>query len=248
MSVTFTPNGDTAYFSILGRRVEGRNMWVIMETHIEGSQWSKPDTVEFSGIYSDYGASLSPNGQTLYFSSRRPHRENDTAKKNDYDLWMVQRIGNAWSNPQRLADGINSYKQEYSVAVSNTHLYICADRKDSIGGSDLYVVSRSEELNPFASMRNVGSPPNTLMWEGQASIDPQETRLLFNYVADGEGQNEDIYICYKIDGVWTLPKKLNGIVNTKANEFMHGVSPDGKYCFFGRNGNIYIANLEAALK
>ena len=247
-SVSFSPDGSVAYFSVHAGRKAGRNFWIIMQSKYINGQWQLPDTCSFSGQFSDYGPFLSPDGSTLYFSSRRPVNEGDTTLKNEYDIWKVSVSGNEFGKPKRLADGINTNMEEYSIAAGKNNLYICARRNDSLDRSDIFTVPVSEEDNLFASIKNLGDKVNNEMWEGQPYVNADETMLFFSHAGEGEGANEDIYVCTKDNGNWSKPKKLNGIVNTTQNEFMHFVTPDGKYLFFGRNKNILIVKIENAIK
>lgn len=82
---------------------------------------------------------------------------------------------------------------------------------------------------------------------GETYVSPDESFLIMTYLdEDGAEATEDIYIVRKEGTGWGKKVKLNGIVNTNANEHAYWVSPDGKYLFFGRHNDIYIANLEKA--
>ncbi len=53
MSITFAPDGKTAFFAEAGSS--------IVVSHLQGGQWTDPARVEFSGRYFDFGPSLSPD-------------------------------------------------------------------------------------------------------------------------------------------------------------------------------------------
>lgn len=58
-------------------------------------------------------------------------------------------------------------------------------------------------------------------------------------------RNSDIYVYFKKkDGTWTKPINLGDAVNSKFNERVPSVTPDGKYLFFSRyNEEGAIANI-----
>ncbi|MDG2449030.1 MAG: hypothetical protein P8M34_05315, partial [Saprospiraceae bacterium] len=72
---------------------------------------------------------------------------------------------------------------------------------------------------------------------------PDESYIIY----DGEGTSgygdNDLYISFNKNGVWTEALNLGTEVNTHLTEMCPSVSPDGKYLFFHRgekdNGNIY---------
>lgn len=247
MASSFSRNGDTVYFSIRSKRVEGRNFWTLMSSSFVDGEWTKPDTLPFSNKYSDYGAFLSPDGASLYFASRRPVHSSDSSMKGEYDLWVSERKGEQWATPERLADGINTNLEEYSVAVSHSNLFICSARHDSLGMTDLFIVPRQGEKNVFNSRKNLGANVNTKYYEGNCYVDPEETTLVFNFFGEGENSNEDIFASFKKNGSWSTRIKLNNLVNTPANEYAYWLSPDKKILFFGRDGDILMASFEDTL-
>ncbi|MEO6236039.1 MAG: hypothetical protein ABIQ52_03515, partial [Vicinamibacterales bacterium] len=137
--ITFTPDGRTAIFSVLKGRVENRNFWQIMISDRTSSGWSDPEVASFSGETSDYGPAISPDGQSLYFMSRRTAPGG--AMKADYDIWVTRRRGEHWSTPESLPFPINSIAEEYSVTASRSALYFAANRPDTRGNTDLYRAS-----------------------------------------------------------------------------------------------------------
>lgn len=247
MASSFSKNGDTVYFSIRSKRVNGRNFWTLMTSSYVDGEWTKPDTMSFSNRFSDYGAFVSPDGQSMYFASRRPVHHSDSVMKGEYDLWVSKRRGEQWAEPERLADGINTNLEEYSIAASNLNLFICAARNDSVGMTDLFFVPRQEESNVFSTRLNLGAEVNTKYYEGNCYVDPEETALVFNFFGEGENSNEDIFASFKKNGSWSTPIKLNELVNSPANEFAYWLSPDKKIIFFGRNGDILMAPFDKAL-
>lgn len=241
--ITFSTTGDTLVFSAIVGRRNNRNLWALLWSSRLNGQWSTPDTLPFSGTYSDYGPAFAPDDRTLYFSSRRPITDTSTTIPEDYDLWKVKLRDGVFDDPVRLADGVNTNGNEYSVGVSYEQLVICADRNDALGRSDLYIVPRSEEDNDFNSIRNMGPPISTAMWEGQAYLSPRGDRLWWNYVSETEGESEDIYFSIRNEHGWQEPERLNSMFNSAANEFMHCTSPDNAFLFFGRHGDILSAPL-----
>jgi len=67
-------------------------------------------------------------------------------------------------------------------------------------------------------------------------VSPDESFLIFESDRSGGTGSIDLYICFKkSDGNWSPPKNMGPKVNSTAAERFAGLSPDGKYFFFGSN-------------
>lgn len=247
-AITFSNDGKLAIFSVLNGRKSNRNFWVLMQSVYLDGAWQEPVECPFSGVYSDYGPYFSPNDNALYFTSRRPENVNDTLAKPDYDIWKVECKNGIWDTPKRLANSINTTTEEYSISVSNVHLFICAGSTDTVRRSDFFTINRSDEFSEQASLERMTSPPNSDMWEGGSYIDPNEKFIVFNYTDTTESASEDLYISYFKNQEWTAPKKLNAQINTDKNEFMGALSTNKKELIFSRNGQFYRTKFSKILK
>lgn len=246
--ITFSKDGNFVVFSILKGRKANRNFWVLMQSAYKDGAWQQPVECQFSGVYSDYGPYFSPNDNSLYFTSRRPVNAHDTIVKPDYDIWKVEFKNEIWDTPKRLTNSINTNTEEYSISVSNQHLFICAGSTDTVHRSDFFIINRSDEFNENVSLERMTSPPNSDMWEGGSYVDPKEKFILYNYTDTSETANEDIYISYNKNHMWTTPQKLNSQINTSKNEFMGSLSANNKVIFFSRNGQFYMLEFSKVLK
>jgi Tol biopolymer transport system component len=238
--ITFSPSGDTLVFCAITRRERSRNVWTMFSSIYRSGHWSMPETLSFSGIYSDYGPAFSCDGKGLYFSSRRPVIGTDTVPA-DYDIWVSEIGQNGWGPPRRLADGVNTLGNEYSVGVSEGELIICSDRHDRSGATDLFSVDIGEQFNDFTTRYNLGRTINTPYWEGRAFVSCDGRELWWNHTGDGPEANEDLMYSDRSKDGWSRPMRLNSTINTPANEYMQCVTPDGRFIFFGRHGDIMIA-------
>jgi hypothetical protein len=247
-SITFSRDGKIAVFSVLKGRKANRNFWVLMQSEFINGHWKQPVECPFSGIFSDYGPFFSPNDHSMYFTSRRPVNIQDTISKPDYDIWKVTFKNGIWGKPIRLANYINTNTEEYAVSASNNKLIICAGSNDTIHRSDFFVAMRKDECMERGTLIRLTYPPNSDMWEGQPYIDPDEKFILFNYTDTTRMSNEDIFVSYHINQKWTAPTRLNSRINSSQNEFMSCLSPDGKYIFFGRNGQLYVTRFSNAVE
>jgi outer membrane protein OmpA-like peptidoglycan-associated protein len=104
---------------------------------------------------------------------------------------------------------------------------------------------------------NLGANINTQYPEYGAIISADETEMIFTArrpnttggkIDDGDGEyNEDIYISYFKNGVWTPSTNMGSPINTDDMDATAGISPDGQtfYIYKGSNGgDIYETHLK----
>ncbi|MCK4943040.1 MAG: PD40 domain-containing protein, partial [Candidatus Aminicenantes bacterium] len=88
LNSVFSPDGREFYFC--GRNFSGAVS--IFQMKMEGENWSQPKLLPFASRYGDIDVTMSPDGNRILFSSRRPVPGN-VKPKEDYDFWMVKREG-----------------------------------------------------------------------------------------------------------------------------------------------------------
>ncbi len=132
---------------------------------VDGKRWTKPANLG-PGVNSrnwDGQPSFSANGRTLYFASERP------GGRGGRDLWMINRKGSGWDNPQNLAPLNTSGNEEVPfIHAADQHLYFMSDGHPGFGGTDLFVSQFSAD--GWQAPRNLGAPINTSGDEGALHI------------------------------------------------------------------------------
>jgi len=125
----------------------------------QSGEWSEV-TLMGLGINSnawDSQASVSADGNTMYFSSKRK------GGKGGSDIWKSEKLENGqWSPAINLGDSINSAANEMAPYIhpDGKTLYYSSDRFMGIGGYDLFI-SRKDITNQWTKGRNMGYPINT---------------------------------------------------------------------------------------
>jgi len=226
----FSPEGDEFYFELSTTTPEekkkGKYFYVIMVSKRINGIWTKPEMVPFSGKYATMDFCFSPDGKRMYFTSDRPNQFDSKPKNN---IWYVEREGDGWSGPVML--GIPIYKpkvrQGQHTLAENGTLYFRS-------GDDLFCseYTNGDFTEPVILPATINSP----YAESKPYVAPDESFLLFvRYdmpvsIDGGRG----LYISFKKkDGSWTTAK------NTDIQGSLPKFSPDGKYFFFSRGGDIY---------
>ncbi len=226
----FSPKGDEFYFELStttpGEKNKGIYFYVIMVSKLIDGIWTKPEMTPFSGKYATMDLCFSPEGDRLYFTSDRPNPW-DTSPKNN--IWYVERTGQGWSDPVILPPPVYSPKVrqgQVSIAANGTIYFRTGD--------DLFYSKylNNKFTDPIILPKAINSP----YAEGKPYIAPDEHFLLFiryempESIDGGRG----LYISFKKDdGSWTPAK------NTNIFGSLPKFTPDGKYFFFSRGGDIY---------
>ena len=227
---TFTPDGETAYFTV-STPVYGR-LHVIMETHLENGRWSAPQVASFSGQYGDADPLISPDGSRLFFISKRPLISGGEPR-NDFDIFYVEPESDGWGEPVHVAAASGSGAEYYASAVADGTLYIAAVRPDSQGRGDIYRVPLID--GKYREPENLGPAINSPDHHDTTPyVAPDESYLIFSSWArqDGLGSG-DLYISFRQDdGTWSPARNLGPEVNSARTEYCPIVSPDGEYLYF----------------
>jgi hypothetical protein len=102
-TIVFNPGGNECYWQCN----IGDNKGTILWSRIENGKWTLPEIAPFAMIeFRDDCPFISPDGNRLFFLSRRPLPEGQkTGKEN---IWLMDRIENGWSKPIPLPLCINS--------------------------------------------------------------------------------------------------------------------------------------------
>jgi len=231
LNSVFSPKGDEFFFSIhTGER------YVMMYTRQINGVWTKPSVFLFSGEYSDVDMALSPDGNTLYFCSNRP----SIWEGRQMDVWYCLRTSDGWSEPQNLGKPVNSAQDEtYPWITANGTMYLASSRAGGMGDKDLYCAILKN--GKYAEPVHLGEAINSEFGEGDTYIAPDESYLIVGSWGrpDVYGRG-DLYISFKKkDGTWSKIVNMGDTINTSATEYCPVVSPDGKYFFFTRGGDIF---------
>jgi Tol biopolymer transport system component len=235
---TFVPDGTTIYFTRRNNR-DGNEF--IVYSQFKGGVWTSATVASFSGRYSDKEPFIAPDGSKLFFASTRPGDPGGPDKA--FDIYLVEREGQAWGSARRLASFVNSndYDNYPSVARSG-NLYFGSRREGGLGRVDLYM---SRFVNgEYQAAENLGPIVNSPATDADPYIAPDESYMIFSSTRDGGYGSGDLYISYRRGRSWTEPRNLGRLANTPEFEYTPLVTPDGRYLFFSRGwGEIYFIEM-----
>ncbi|HEY0053798.1 MAG TPA: putative Ig domain-containing protein [Pedobacter sp.] len=225
MGITISPNGKSIAFGVAHEeKVEENCIYLLSSSN---GKWSKADKRIIPDNINTSFPMFGPDGKELFFAKKINDSEND--------LWVSTYTNNKAVRPRPLDSPIVSVSRE-------------AGHGKSIDGSIYFTSNRDVKHeccgDIFRSQKDRKGNYSSVEKVEELSTDADEESLFFSRLGDyiiiqawkEEFQSKhDLYISYRRkSGKWTLPKRLDTLINTKAIEQRPFVSPDSKYLFFSR--------------
>jgi len=191
-------------------------------------KWTAPRIAPFAKDIRVERPTFSPDGNRLYFESFSNPNNMD-----DLDIFVVERNGETWSDPEPLSSVINT------SAIERIHCFT--------GDGSFYFsrnpFTRSEEIfvskwvdGKFTEPEKLGNDYNSDYYEGVILISPNEEYMLIGQI-DTQHSSPELKISYKqADGSWSdrikTPYHCGGFL---------ALSPDGKYLFMLEEGIYWVS-------
>ncbi|NJB71789.1 hypothetical protein GGR42_002251 [Saonia flava] len=229
--IAISSKGDEIIYS-LGNYDQTIRSLVIIEK--KGKGWTNKKILDFSGKYNDIEPFFSPDGEKLYFSSNRPIYKDSL--RNDYNIWVAEKINLKWGNPMPLDSIINSKTDEFYPAVSkHGNLYFTSSRENGIGREDIFISKFVKDT--FEAPTVLDANINTAMFEFNAYINPEENLLIFSSFGreDGYGGGDLYYSTKNEHGEWSKSKNMGAIVNSDKLDYCPFIDLPRKNFYFTSN-------------
>lgn len=229
--MAISPAGDEMFWTLQ----QGSQISVILYSKKQKGKWLKPVTAWFSGRWMDLEPAFSPDGNQLYFASRRPVKDGDVKK--DVDIWVIKKENGAWSVPEPLPSPVNTTENEYYPSVNRSG-DIFFTRDVGAAKEDILVCRKSD--NGYSEAVSLPEAINSNGYEFNAFIDPDEKFILYTaYGRKDDLGGGDLYISEKdAAGNWMPAIHLGPKVNSAGIDYCPFVSPDKKYFFFTSNRSV----------
>lgn len=225
-ALAISPIGDEVFFS--------RGDWPktkIMHIKRIANRWTSPEAAKFSTDCYATEPAFSPDGKYLYFSSSKGMEE-----VQNYSIWRVEKTASGWSEPLKVIDIEDPTIWEFHPTVTNDSVYFCqwdSTQKTGIIAKSAYaggIYSKPQKVTLFDVPSSDVNP----------FVDPQESYLITSSRTENSTTGYDTYVSHrKEDASWSEPVGFGDGLNTKADEDSFDVSPDGRFLFLYRQGDIY---------
>ena len=183
-AASFNAAYDEIFITRNNKHCKKHDQLQILTSKFNGSEWSRPRVLSFEMPGASYAhPSLSPDGNTLYFSS-------DLAGgQGGMDLYMVRRNGSAWETPVNMGALINTAGNEtFPFVAADSSLYFTSDGLPGYGGMDLFHSKFKD--GKFSKPDNMGVEFNSAKDDLSLIVDSKNRTGYFASNRDGD---DDIY-------------------------------------------------------
>lgn len=156
------------------------------------NKWSNPVKVgpNINSKSSVSNACVSPDGNTLYFSS------NKEGGYGGYDVYVCERLSDgSWSKAANLGPNVNTSYDDVSPFIANdgVTLYFSSKGHNTMGGYDVFFTTLSDE-GLWSLAENIGYPINTPQDDMFYIPSSDEKTAFYSSTKDGGLGENDIYI------------------------------------------------------
>jgi tetratricopeptide (TPR) repeat protein len=206
----------------------------------------------------EHGPSISNDGMTLIFTSRRPNTKGGGVDPFDNkfleDIYMstYDEESNSWSNASQVKGKLNTYDHDGCLSLSpdGQYIYVYRNEGEAGGGAGDIYVSKKSSSGKWGVTKKIEGDVNSSYFESSATVTKDGNRLYFISERLGGMGQSDIYYVEKKGREWSEAKNIGPVINTEFDERMVFIHPDGNTLFFSSDGHpslggfdIYKSNL-----
>lgn len=186
--------------------------------------------------YSDHSPVVVCDGETLYFTSKRP---NSISKKDGLEkIYVSKKENGKWGEPEILPSPVNTAignESVISVTKDGKKIYFYRSKPNEEGS--LFVSELSDD-GAWGTPELLEFGINTKYRETHVAVSPDENSLYFTSNRPGGYGGLDIYVIRKLpNGKWTEPILLPETINTPKDEESPFIHPNGSAMFFSSRGH-----------
>lgn len=180
----------------------------------------------------DYAPVVTPDGQTLYFTSHRGGngKANDPGK-----IYRSRRVGDAWSRPVRMEIGTPGRDVTTVGIIGDGEALIAYQGYRNEGG--IWKLT-PDEYGGWTNEEKLGFPIDSRHWETSLSERFDGWERIFVSNRPGGMGGRDLYRTVKLpDGTWSEPLNLGRRINSAGDEESPVLSADGQTLIFASKGH-----------
>lgn len=191
----------------------------------EQGNWQVPESISpnINSENNEGTSTISADGRTLIFTSCKGRQGYGSC-----DLFISQKTGDTWSEPENLGSAVNSgsWESQPSLSADGSRLYFVSNRPGGVGGNDIYVSRLTQEAG-WSSPENLGEPVNTSQDEISPFIHANGQTLYFASNGHRNMGGYDLFVTEVHDEEWQEPRNLGYPINTHEDQVSLYVTPDG---------------------
>ena len=224
---TLTADGQTLIFTRYNRPAMAEDF---CQSRKRDAQWGKAVRMAepLNSEENEGAGCISQDGRILYFTACG--RKDGMGR---CDLYISYRKEGGWSQPQNLGPTVNTggWESQPCLSIDGQTLYFVSDRKDGLGGMDIWRSTLVE--GQWSKPVNMGPGINTKGDEKSPFISFDNNTLYFSSNGHIGMGGLDLFMCRRTDDTsWSEPQNLGYPINTQGDESSLIVSPDGSTAFF----------------
>ena len=218
---TFSADGNTIIYTsnnYTGKSKNGAVKLQLFQANFNDGKWSSPAALPFNNPeYSVGHASLSPDGQLLYFASDMP------GGIGGVDLYVSKKQANgSWGPAMNAGSAINTEGDEmFPFVHPDGLLFFASDGHLGLGGLDVFVARIAGE-NSYQAPENVGAPLNSSQDDFSFVLDKNQRQGYFASNREGGQGDDDIYSFEMLEKV-VVRKSVSGTLQDKKGRLLAGV-------------------------
>ena len=199
----------------------------------------------------DYAPSISVDGKTMVFTSRRADTKGgEVDKGGDFkyfeDIYISEwdSANNQWGRSRPIPGKLNTEGHDASLSISPDGQQIYIYRNDGVAYiGDIFVSKKRKSSGTWGTPKPLDKPINSSYFESSACLSADGNKLYFTSERIGKknpkAAGADIYVSERISkSEWGEPKNLGPVINTLYDEASVFIHPDGKTLFFSSKGHM----------
>lgn len=168
------------------------NLKIMRQVSNGGASWGGDLIDDFPFNSDDYSvghASISKDGQHIYFASDMPHED----AIGGVDIYMATRQGDSWGDLVNLGSEINTIGDDmFPFITDHDHLLYASNGKEGLGGLDLFEAI-PDENGGWDAVYNMGAPLNTNHDDFALVFKGEKREGFFTSNRPSEFGDDDIY-------------------------------------------------------
>ncbi len=203
---------------------------------------------EINSRFDDYAPSVTADGKTLVFTSRRPSTSNDVDELGDYKYfediyiteWNEEEL--KWEPAELFSENINSPSHDAVLSINGAGNHIYVYKNDQGNAGDIF---ESRLTGNWSVPKKLKRPINSSYFESSVSITSDGNTMYFISERPGGLGRGDVYMSHKLgEDLWSKPENLGDVINTPFDEKFVFVHPNGSTLFFASIGHLTMGSYD----